>query len=260
MESGQGLIRKTITKELGKCPKHDVEVEILRFPAIQTEIVDCELCKQEMPPQDSQLRFNPVYHEPWETKSNKENLIGIPKRYQDSTLSSFIADSEEKKKMLEEAIRFLEGQSLLSGLLLLGRVGTGKTHIAISLMKEFVNKNPKEKALYSTMLKILRLIKSTWRKDAEETEESVIGALTKIPLLVVDEVGICFGTDAEKLIFNEIIGDRYNNLLPTLLIANCTVKELEAVLGDRVIDRFRDGGKVLVFDWESYRGRCDQRD
>jgi DNA replication protein DnaC len=24
-------------------------------------------------------------------------------------------------------------------------------------------------------------------------------------------------------------------------------------MGDRVVDRFREGGKLLIFDWKSYR-------
>jgi hypothetical protein len=30
---------------------------------------------------------------------------------------------------------------------------------------------------------------------------------------------------------------------------------MQEILGDRVIDRFKESGKVLVCDWESYRSK-----
>jgi DNA replication protein DnaC len=41
----------------------------------------------------------------------------------------------------------------------------------------------------------------------------------------------------------------------TILISNLAIPQLTETLGERVIDRFRDEGMVLVFDWESYRKR-----
>jgi hypothetical protein len=34
-----------------------------------------------------------------------------------------------------------------------------------------------------------------------------------------------------------------------------TVKEIENLIGDRIVDRFKENGEVLVCDWESYRGK-----
>ena len=48
---------------------------------------------------------------------------------------------------------------------------------------------------------------------------------------------------------------RANNFLPTLLIGNLDLAEMSDLLGERIIDRYREGGKVLVFDWESHRGK-----
>jgi hypothetical protein len=38
------------------------------------------------------------------------------------------------------------------------------------------------------------------------------------------------------------------------LIGNLTITDLEAALGERVVDRFRDGGHTLSFTWSSQRG------
>ena len=75
-----------------------------------------------------------------------------------------------------------------------------------------------------------------------------------VEFLVIDEVGVQFGTETEKFIFYEVINRRYENVLPTVLISNLTSDELKTFIGDRAFDRFReDGGAILAFDWESYR-------
>ena len=41
---------------------------------------------------------------------------------------------------------------------------------------------------------------------------------------------------------------------PTILISNLTEEELGKYIGDRIIDRMKEGqGAVIKFDWESYR-------
>lgn len=73
-------------------------------------------------------------------------------------------------------------------------------------------------------------------------------------LLVIDEVGVAFGTESERTIFYQIINGRYERVLPTVLVSNLAEKDLPASIGERAMDRLREGGGVtLVFDWESYR-------
>ncbi|KAA6208087.1 ATP-binding protein, partial [Avibacterium paragallinarum] len=41
---------------------------------------------------------------------------------------------------------------------------------------------------------------------------------------------------------------------PTILISNLSEDELSRYVGERIIDRMREGkGAVINFDWESYR-------
>ena len=53
----------------------------------------------------------------------------------------------------------------------------------------------------------------------------------------------------------DILNERYENRLPTLLLSNLTAGEVKNFLGERVFDRLReDGGECVVFDWSSHRG------
>ncbi|WP_181944086.1 ATP-binding protein, partial [Klebsiella pneumoniae] len=74
--------------------------------------------------------------------------------------------------------------------------------------------------VFTTALKIAREFKSTWSKTATRSEEDVIRFFTKPDLLIIDEVGIQFGSKAEEMIMFEIINTRYERLKPTILISN----------------------------------------
>ena len=110
-------------------------------------------------------------------------------------------------------------------------------------------------AMFATVSDLLRRIKETYRRDAETTEREVIESFVGCDLLVVDELGVQVGSDHEKLLLFEVLNGRYQELRPTILISNLSADDLEAFLGHRVMDRYRECGVVLAFDWGSYRGR-----
>jgi DNA replication protein DnaC len=102
---------------------------------------------------------------------------------------------------------------------------------------------------------LVREIKSTWAKTSERSESDVIAFYSALPALFLDEVGVQFGSDTEKLLISEIIDNRYQELRPTVLISNLDITGVKQCIGERSYDRLReDGGKVIAFDWESYRG------
>ena len=90
----------------------------------------------------------------------------------------------------------------------------------------------------------------------------IIRRLGGLDPLVIDEVGIQFGTDTERMILYEILDLRYEAPCgrPVSLTTNITaLKTLEGFLGERIIDRLFEGeSKAVFFDWESHR-RCRSR-
>ena len=83
---------------------------------------------------------------------------------------------------------------------------------------------------------------------------------TSVDLLVLDEVGVQFDSDSEKLIMFDVINGRYNDLKSTIVISNYPITakgkspSVASVLGERNMDRLREnGGKLVTFDWESHR-------
>ncbi len=111
--------------------------------------------------------------------------------------------------------------------------------------------------LYTEAIKIVRNIKDTWRQKT--SEQTAIDKYVKPKVLVIDEIGVQYESNTETLFLTEIINDRYNQKKQTILSGNATVLEMQKILGDRVIDRFKESGGVLVCDWESYRSKDAKR-
>ena len=78
-----------------------------------------------------------------------------------------------------------------------GRPGTGN-HLAIAICHAIMGAG--YTALCINALDVIGMIRSTWRKDGERTESDVLRELTAVDLLVIDEVGVQYGTDGEKVI------------------------------------------------------------
>lgn len=185
------------------------------------------------------------------------NELAVPDRFASCTLDSYLPDGKDSERALRVcqayATRWADRLKQGGGLVMCGKPGTGKNHLALSIAKHVIREH-QSSAVFTTALKIAREFKSTWSKSATRSEDDVIRFFTKPDLLIIDEVGVQFGSDAEKLILFEIINTRYERMKPTILISNQTKDELAAFISERVIDRMNDGGGcTLSFTWDSYR-------
>jgi len=138
-------------------------------------------------------------------------------------------------------------------LVLCGKPGTGKTHLAAAICNHLILSGGRS-VVFSRVYSAIRAIKDTYRRDCETTEQEVLEAFVSADLLVLDEVGVQFGSDTERLLMFEIINGRYDKVKPTILISNLSAGEIEDFIGERIMDRLMEGGGVVVpFDWQSER-------
>ncbi len=184
---------------------------------------------------------------------------GITPRFRDCTLESFITGAEsEKVRALARCQTYVEcfednyrdGRSMI----LSGNVGTGKTHLA-SAMAQAVIRQYGARALIVSVAEIVRVAKGTMARGATYTEADVIAELAAADLLLVDEVGAQRGSEYEIGLLHEVIDRRYQLVVPTVVISNLLIDDLKAYIGERALDRLRQGGgKAVGFTWESARG------
>lgn len=187
---------------------------------------------------------------------NAMRRAAIPPRFADRRFSNFDVTCEGAGKALATVQQYADDfkATLDAGrsLILVGNVGAGKTHLATSAAHRVIELG--YSAVFSSVMEAVRSVKETYRRGSERTERDAIDALIDPDLLILDEVGVQFGSDAEKLILFEIINGRYENVRPTIIISNLDMEGLKSHLGDRVVDRLREGGgKLVVFDWPSHR-------
>lgn len=182
---------------------------------------------------------------------------GIPERFRDRRLETFAARTDAQRRALDFARGYADGfdAALASGrsALFIGRVGTGKTHLAVGIGMQIMERDARS-VLFTTVMRAIRRVKDTWGRNSAVSESEAIATLVFPDLLILDEVGVQFGSDTEKLILFDVLNERYEKRRPTLMLSNLGLDDVRAFLGERIFDRLReDGGESIPFDWDSYR-------
>jgi len=182
---------------------------------------------------------------------------GIPSRFRKKSFDNFEAVNQKAASHLAKVREYAD---LISKddhggrcLLMLGKVGNGKTHLACALI-ESVIRETRQPSYYWTFSELVRYVKASFSKGAEHSEEDAYKDFAKGRLAVLDEVGMQNFTEFEQAVAYEAINARYLAERPTVLITNLQAKDLPLCVGERVVDRLREGGgRALDFDWKSYR-------
>src|SRR5690606_39474561 len=146
------------------------------------------------------------------------DVAGIPARFTDRTLDSYIAESKGQRFAVNVCRRFhddfIEQAKLGRSLVMTGEPGTGKTHLACAVARAVIESYGVS-AKFSTVSDLLRRIKETYRRDSEISERSVIEEFVGCGLLLVDELGVQIGSEHEKLLLFEVLNGRYQELKPS---------------------------------------------
>jgi DNA replication protein DnaC len=233
------------------CKKHDRTKEKLEFG--ERRYYNCSECGKEHDiEREKKSEERRIKSRQGLINGRLENAMIMP-RFEDKTIDNFETKGPAQTKAKKSAYWFLENMSTSTGMIFIGKPGTGKNHLATGIVKKAINEY-KKTALMTEAIKIIRSIKESWR-NSEDKESDIIKSFRDPDILVIDEIGVQFGSDTERMYLTEIINDRYNYKKPTIIMGNLSIADLLDKIGERPIDRLRDGGKVVIFDWESQRGK-----
>lgn len=180
----------------------------------------------------------------------------IPPRFQDRTLQNYAAETPGQEKVLAFALDYAEQfathRTKGTSCVFVGKPGTGKSHLAVGIALHVMRHG--FSARYATVQRAVRRIKDTWHRESPERESDALRWMTDVDFLILDEIGVQFGSDFEKNLLFEVLNSRYECRRPSLILSNLSQVEVQGYLGERVVDRIReDGGRVLTFDWASHR-------
>lgn len=189
-------------------------------------------------------------------EARQRKLLGraaIPARFVGKGFENFHADTDAKRAALtivrDYAETFDRNAQAGKGLILSGKPGTGKSHLAGAVLQSQLGRD----VLYATCMDVIRMVRETWRKDSDRSERQVLSYLGGLDLLVIDEMGVQYGTDGEQTILFDVLDRRYREVKPTILLTNQDAEGLKAYLGERTYDRIRETSRFVAFGWESYR-------
>src|SRR5436190_9058602 len=124
----------------------------------------------------------------------------IPKRYEHCSLESFHTEFEGRHesslaKARLTAGRFVEEYPVKStGLLLIGTVGVGKTHLAVGIVRELVQQKSIG-CLFYDYRELLKEIQNSYNPQVSATELGILRPVFEAEVLVLDELGAVKPTD-----------------------------------------------------------------
>ena len=180
---------------------------------------------------------------------------GLQGRYLHTTFANFSAATDLQRKVLAECKRYAEElqPNSQSGLWLIGSFGTGKTHLGAAMVHHLIRERQMGACMLSAR-QLIRELRSTWQKESPVSEDELIKRYgAELTLLVLDEIGVGFGNESDQTQLFDVIDLRYQLQRPTVLLSNLPPAEISKVLGGRLFDRMREGSRVSVCDWISYR-------
>lgn len=139
-------------------------------------------------------------------------------------------------------------------LALIGGRGTGKTQMAVEVMRHFAYQG--HQVAYYRAMEVFLHIKATY--SAGTDERRALAALSTPSLLVIDEVQVRSESVWENNMLTYLLDVRYAAQRATVLICNLTPDAFAAHMGDSVMDRISETGGIVICDWPSLRSHLGE--
>ena len=197
----------------------------------------------------------------------------IPKRYEHCELSNF--DFEGPQLNLAPArmaaCRFVEEYPVdKTGLLLVGTIGTGKTHLAVGIAKALILGKGIPCVFYDYR-ELLKEIQNSYNDSVQTTELGLLRPIFDAEVLVLDELGAVRPSEWVWDTVSLILNTRYNDSRTTIITTNFADEPAATVartlsparatrdetLGDRIGERMRsrlhEMCRIVRMDGPDYR-------
>jgi DNA replication protein DnaC len=149
----------------------------------------------------------------------------IPPRYQHCELSNFQYDPDDKKQQSIGHARLLAGRFVeeyptdKTGLLFVGSVGVGKTHLSVGIIKDLIREKGIH-CLFCDYRELLKSIQNSYNASVQATEMEILRPVFDAEVLVLDELGAVRSTEWVFDTVNYVLNSRYNENKTTIITTN----------------------------------------
>lgn len=165
---------------------------------------------------------------------------------------------EIAKKYAEDWDKFkVEG----TGLIFIGKYGTGKTHLAFAIANYLLNKGVP--VVYETLINLMEKLKSGYDRENNVDYYEIIKLYCECDLLIIDDLGKEKLSEwvLEKLF--QIINTRYENMLPILITSNYSEKDMirrlsygnDGIAAESLVSRLNEVCLEVDMNFDDYRKR-----
>ena len=198
-------------------------------------------------------------------KGRAERLLAaakLPARYEHCELSTFRYDPENPEdaklvKAMHWANRFVEEYPVeKTGLLFVGSVGVGKTHLAVGILKALI-RDKGVPCLFCDYRELLKSIQNSFNSSVQATEMGILRPVFDAEVLVIDELGAVRSTEWVFDTVNYILNSRYNDNKTTIITTNFPDKPEQERVDDR--DTFSQAAAEKAARRETLGDRIGER-
>ena len=213
----------------------------------------------------------------------------IPPRFRQCSFHNYYPKNDSQYFAHSFASKLVdEYPAVETGLLFMGTVGVGKTHLAIAVLKDLIEKKGVTCLFYESG-SLLKAIQDSYNPISQTSEMRVLAPVYQAEVLVLDELGATVPTNWVRDTMYQIINTRYNNKKLTIFTTNYLdeargateetpdspdpkrrsrtfaseriheLTTLEERIGTPLRSRLYEMCKKVMIEGEDYRKRLDQR-
>ncbi len=198
------------------------------------------------------------------SQAGKFESVRLPKRYDGFHFHNYKPQTASQEAALRLATSLtMEFPAVDRGLLMMGSVGVGKTHLAVSILKGLTERG--FKCLFYEFHSLLKEIQDSYNPKTFTSELSVLSPVLRTDVLVLDELGASKPTDWVLDTMAHIINTRYNDKKLTIFTTNYLDerrRDGEEVLEDRIGTRLRsrlyEMSRTVLLDGKDFRRTFDK--
>ena len=197
------------------------------------------------------------------SRSNLIEKARIPRRYEKCHFHNYYVSSVSQGTAYKLALNLANTYPAVErGLLLMGTVGVGKTHLAVAILKGLAERGIE--GLFYESGALLKSIQDSYNSVSQTSELKVLQPIFDAEVLVLDEIGASKPTDWVRDTMANIINTRYNDKKLTIFTTNYLDERqagrdetLEDRIGVRLRSRLYEMCKAVSINGDDYRRKFE---